>query len=87
MAHHPEERMKPHDTSLGERARELLVAARAHQGIIARREIEEGGPLVLVGAFERTGPEWGQALDELVHKGLVVYKRGSMESEEVYEAI
>src|SRR5215471_10304427 len=60
--------MTPHEASLGERARELLVAARAHRGIIARREIEEGGPLLLVGVFERTGPEWGRALDELMQK-------------------
>jgi hypothetical protein len=77
--------MKPHEASLGERARELLVAARAHRGIIARREIEEGGPLLLVGVFERTGPEWAQALDELVRKGLVIYKGGSPETEEAYE--
>jgi hypothetical protein len=77
--------MKPHEAGLGERARELLVAARAHRGVIARRVIEEGGPLLLVGVFERTGPEWGQALDELVQKGLVIYKSGSAETEEAYE--
>jgi len=77
--------MTPHEASLGERARELLVAARAHRGLIARRDIEEGGPLLLVGVFERTGPEWGRALDELVQKGLVIYKSGSPETEEAYE--
>ena len=76
---------QPHEARLGERARELLVAARAHRGVIARREIEEGGPLLLVGVFERTGPEWGRALDELVQKGLVIYKSGSPETEEAYE--
>jgi len=77
--------MKPHEAGLGERARELLVAARAHRGIITRREIEEGGPLLLVGVFERTGPEWGRALEELVQKGLVIYKHGTAGAEEAYE--
>jgi len=38
-----------HNPALGERARELLVAARAHDGKIFKVEYEEGGPLVRSG--------------------------------------
>ncbi len=75
----------PHAT-LGERARELLVAAEAHGGKIFKVEYEEGGPLLQAGAFERTGADWSLALDELVDKGLVIYKSGSpTEHGETYE--
>lgn len=76
--------MTPHLPSLGERARELLVAARSHHGIINRLTIEEEGPLVRVGTFERTGPEWGLAIDELVRRGLIVLERGTEANEEVF---
>ncbi len=66
-----------HHAMLGERARELLVAAEAHGGKIFKVEYEEGGPLLQAGPFERTGAEWSLALDELVDKGLVIYKSGS----------
>ncbi len=76
MAHH----------ALGERARELLVAAEAHHGKIFRFEYEEGGPLLRAGIFERTGAEWQLALDELLDKGLLIYKEGSpTEHGETYE--
>jgi hypothetical protein len=72
--------------TLGERARELLVAAEAHGGKIFKVEYEEGGPLLQAGAFERTGADWLLALDELVDKGLVIYKGGSpTEHGEAYE--
>jgi hypothetical protein len=74
--------------ALGERARELLIAARAHHGGIFRYEYEEGGPLIRVGAFERAGAEWGLALEELVDKGLAIYKSGSpTEHGETYELV
>jgi hypothetical protein len=74
--------------ALGERARELLIAARAHHGGISRYEYEEGGPLIRAGAFERTGAEWGLALDELVDKGLAIYKSGSpTEHGETFELV
>lgn len=63
--------------ALGEHARELLVAARAHGGTIFKFEYEEGGPLLRVGTFERTGADWELALEELLDKGLVIYKEGS----------
>jgi len=75
-----------HHAALGERARELLVAAEAHGGKIFKVEYEEGGPLLQAGAFERTGADWALALDELVDKGLVIYKSGSLtEHGETYE--
>jgi len=75
-----------HHAALGERARELLVAAEAHGGKIFKVEYEEGGPLLQAGAFERTGPDWALALGELVDKGLVIYKSGSLtEHGETYE--
>ena len=75
-----------HNVALGEHARELLVAARAHDGKISKVEYEEGGPLVRAGAFERTGADWGVALEELIDKGLVIYKAGSpTEHGETYE--
>ncbi len=75
-----------HHATLGERARELLVAAKAHDGKISKVEYEEGGPLIQAGAFERTGAEWSLALDELVDKGLVIYKGGSLtEHGEAYQ--
>jgi hypothetical protein len=75
-----------HHAALGERARELLVAAEAHGGEIFKVEYEEGGPLLQAGAFERTGADWALALDELVDKGLVIYKSGSLtEHGETYE--
>lgn len=75
-----------HHATLGERARELLVAAEAHGGKIFKVEYEEGGPLVRAGEFERTGADWSRALDELVDKGLVIYKGGSLtEHGETYE--
>jgi hypothetical protein len=75
-----------HNVALGERARELLVAARAHEGKISKVEYEEGGPLVRAGAFERTGADWSVALEELVDKGFVIYKGGSAtEHGESYE--
>lgn len=75
-----------HNVALGERARELLVAARAHGGKISKVEYEEGGPLIQAGAFERTGADWLVALEELVDKGLVIYKGGSpTEHGETYE--
>ena len=75
-----------HHAALGERARELLVAAEAHGGKIFKLEYEEGGPLLQAGAFERTGADWALALDELVDKGLVIYKSGSLtEHGETYE--
>ncbi len=75
-----------HHATLGERARELLVAAEAHGGKIFKVEYEEGGPLLQAGAFERTGADWSLALDELVDKGLVIYKSGSpTEHGETYE--
>ncbi len=74
--------------ALGERARELLVAARAHHGGILRYEYEEGGPLIRAGSLERTGAEWGRALDELVDKGLAIYKSGSAaEHGETFELV
>jgi hypothetical protein len=74
--------------TLGERARELLIAARAHRGGIFRVEYEEGGPLIRAGTFERAGAEWGLALEELVDKGLAIYKRGSQtEHGETYELV
>ncbi len=76
MAHH----------AIGERAHELLVAAEAHHGKIFRFEYEEGGPLIRAGTFERTGAEWQLALDELLDKGLLIYKEGSpTEHGETYE--
>ena len=75
-----------HHAGLGERARELLVAAEAHGGKIFKVEYEEDGPLLQAGAFERTGADWALALDELVDKGLVIYKSGSLtEHGETYE--
>jgi hypothetical protein len=75
-----------HHATLGERARELLVAAVAHGGKIFKVEYEEGGPLLQAGVFERTGADWSLALDELVDKGLVIYKSGSLtEHGETYE--
>jgi len=64
----------------------LFVAAHSHDGKIFRFEFEEGGPLVRTGVFERTGAEWGQALEQLVDKGLAIYKEGSpTEHGETYE--
>ncbi|HEX4836260.1 MAG TPA: hypothetical protein VFW01_08005 [bacterium] len=78
--------MASHHSGLGERARELLVAAHAHNGKIFRFEFEEGGPLVRAGSFERTGAEWNLALEELVDKGLAIYREGSpTEHGETYE--
>ncbi len=75
-----------HNVALGERARELLVAARAHDGKISKVEYEEGGPLIQAGVFQRTGADWLVALEELVDKGLVIYKGGSpTEHGETYE--
>ncbi len=76
MAHH----------ELGERARELLAAAEAHHGQIFKFEYEQGGPLLRAGTFERTGAEWQLALEELLDKGLLIYKEGSpTEHGETYE--
>lgn len=78
--------MTGHTRALGEQARELLVAAHAHHGRIFRFEYEKGGPLIRAGVFQRTGAEWGRALEELVDQGLVIYKEGSAtEHGETYE--
>src|SRR5437879_2070182 len=77
MVHHP---------ALGERARELLVAARAHDGKIFKVEYGEGAPSVRAGEFEGTAADWDVALEELIDKGLVIYKGGSpTEHGEPYE--
>jgi len=71
---------------ISEQARELLVAAHTHGGRLFKFEFEEGGPLIRAGTFERTGADWGRALDELLDMGLAIYRSGSStESGETFE--